>query len=154
MAHRLADATSPYLNQHAANPIDWHVWGQDAFAEAARRNVPVLVSIGYATCHWCHVMAEESFSDPELGQLANESVVAIKVDREELPAVDGFYMDALLAMRGQGGWPLTAFTTPDGRPFFAGTYFPPEPRDEIGRASCRERVELSVGGLTGKQKNG
>ena len=129
MAHRLADATSPYLNQHAANPIDWHVWGPDAFAEAARRNVPVLVSIGYATCHWCHVMAEESFSDPELGQLANESVVAIKVDREELPAVDGFYMDALLAMRGQGGWPLTAFTTPDGRPFFAGTYFPPEPRD-------------------------
>ena len=129
MANRLAHATSPYLNQHADNPIDWHVWGPEAFEEAARRDVPVLVSIGYATCHWCHVMARESFSDPELGALANESVVAIKVDREELPAVDGFYMDALLAMRGQGGWPLTVFTTPDSRPFFAGTYFPPQPRD-------------------------
>ena len=129
MANRLAHATSPYLNQHADNPIDWHVWGPEAFEEAARRDVPVLVSIGYATCHWCHVMARESFSEPQLGALANESVVAIKVDREELPAVDGFYMDALLAMRGQGGWPLTVFTTPDSRPFFAGTYFPPQPRD-------------------------
>jgi uncharacterized protein YyaL (SSP411 family) len=131
MANRLAHATSPYLNQHADNPIDWHVWGREAFEEAARRDVPVLVSIGYATCHWCHVMAHESFSDSELGALANESVVAIKVDREELPAVDGFYMDALLAMRGQGGWPLTVFTTPDSRPFFAGTYFPPQPRENM-----------------------
>lgn len=131
MAGQLADATSPYLVQHADNPIDWRVWSPEAFAEASRRDVPVMVSIGYATCHWCHVMARESFSDPELGALANDSVVAIKVDREELPAVDGFFMDALLAMRGQGGWPLTVFTTPDARPFFAGTYFPPQPRDGI-----------------------
>lgn len=127
MTNLLASSTSPYLRAHADNPVDWRPWGRDAFVEARDRDVPVLVSIGYSTCHWCHVMAAESFSDPEVGRLLGESVVAIKLDREELPAVDAFYMDALLAMRGQGGWPLNVFTSPDARPFFAGTYFPPEP---------------------------
>lgn len=127
MTNLLASSTSPYLRAHADNPVEWRPWGRAAFDEARDRDVPVLVSIGYSTCHWCHVMAAESFSDPEVGRLLGESVVAIKLDREELPAVDAFYMDALLAMRGQGGWPLNVFTTPDARPFFAGTYFPPEP---------------------------
>ncbi|SLM88609.1 thioredoxin domain-containing protein [Brevibacterium yomogidense] len=127
MTNLLASSTSPYLRAHAENPVQWRPWGRDAFVEARDRDVPVLVSIGYSTCHWCHVMAVESFSDPAVGRLLGESVVAIKLDREELPAVDAFYMDALLAMRGQGGWPLNVFTTPDARPFFAGTYFPPEP---------------------------
>ena len=127
MTNLLASSTSPYLRAHADNPVDWRPWGRAAFDEAQDRDVPVLVSIGYSTCHWCHVMAAESFSDPEVGRLLGESVVAIKLDREELPAVDAFYMDALLAMRGQGGWPLNVFTTPDARPFFAGTYFPSEP---------------------------
>ncbi|GAA4511596.1 thioredoxin domain-containing protein [Brevibacterium yomogidense] len=129
MTNQLASSTSPYLRAHADNPVEWRPWGRDAFVEARERDVPVLVSIGYSTCHWCHVMARESFSDPAVGELLRESIVAVKLDREELPAVDAFYMDALLAMRGQGGWPLNVFTTPDARPFFAGTYFPPEPRD-------------------------
>ncbi|SMY11574.1 thioredoxin domain-containing protein [Brevibacterium jeotgali] len=127
MTNLLSSSTSPYLRAHADNPVEWRPWGRAAFDEARDRDVPVLVSIGYSTCHWCHVMAAESFSDPEVGRLLGESVVAIKLDREELPAVDAFYMDALLAMRGQGGWPLNVFTTPDARPFFAGTYFPSEP---------------------------
>ncbi|WP_051297894.1 thioredoxin domain-containing protein [Brevibacterium album] len=126
--NRLGSSTSPYLLQHADNPVDWRQWGPEAFAEAAERDVPVMVSIGYSTCHWCHVMAAESFSDPVIGRRLREAVVAVKVDREELPGVDAHFMDALLAMRGQGGWPLTVFTTPQARPFFAGTYFPPEPR--------------------------
>ncbi len=128
MTNRLANATSPYLRQHADNPVDWWPWGPEAFAEAARRDVPVMVSIGYSTCHWCHVMAHESFSDPDIAARINEAVVPIKVDREELPAVDTYYMNALQAFRGQGGWPLTAFTDHAGIPFFAGTYFPAEAR--------------------------
>lgn len=125
---RLAGATSPYLRAHADQPVDWHPWGPEAFAEAKRRDVPVLVSIGYSTCHWCHVMARESFSDPAIAAQINEHFVAVKVDREELPAVDEQYMNALQAMRGHGGWPLTAFANADGVPFFLGTYFPPELR--------------------------
>lgn len=125
---RLAGATSPYLRAHADQPVDWHPWGPEAFAEAKRRDVPVMVSIGYSTCHWCHVMARESFSDPAIAAQINEHFVAVKVDREELPAVDEQYMNALQAMRGHGGWPLTAFADADGVPFFLGTYFPPEPR--------------------------
>lgn len=125
---RLAGATSPYLRAHADQPVDWHPWGAEAFAEAKRRDVPVMVSIGYSTCHWCHVMARESFSDPAIAAQINEHFVAVKVDREELPAVDEQYMNALQAMRGHGGWPLTAFADADGVPFFLGTYFPPEPR--------------------------
>lgn len=127
-ANRLAGATSPYLRAHADQPVDWHPWGAEAFAEAKRRDVPVMVSIGYSTCHWCHVMARESFSDPAVAAQINEHFVAVKVDREELPAVDEQYMNALQAMRGHGGWPLTAFADADGVPFFLGTYFPPQPR--------------------------
>ncbi|MBD8610475.1 thioredoxin domain-containing protein [Frigoribacterium sp. CFBP 13729] len=127
MTNRLADAVSPYLRSHADNPVDWWPWGPEAFAEAARRDVPVLVSIGYSTCHWCHVMARESFSDPELAAHLNERFVAIKVDREEHPDVDSSYLAAASAFTPQLGWPLTVFTTPAGQAFFAGTYFPPQP---------------------------
>ena len=126
MADRLRNATSPYLLQHADNPVDWWPWSDDAFAEAARRNVPVLLSVGYSACHWCHVMAHESFEDGETAALMNEHLVSIKVDREERPDVDSVYMTATQAMTGQGGWPMTAFLTPDREPFYCGTYFPRE----------------------------
>ncbi|MEV4771002.1 thioredoxin domain-containing protein [Micromonospora humida] len=122
--NRLAQATSPYLLQHADNPVDWWPWCDEAFAEAKRRDVPVLISVGYAACHWCHVMAHESFEDETVGALVNAGFVAIKVDREERPDVDAVYMTATQAMTGQGGWPMTVFATPDGTPFFCGTYFP------------------------------
>jgi len=127
MTNRLSDAVSPYLRSHADNPVDWWAWGEQPFAEAARRGVPVFVSIGYATCHWCHVMARESFSDPELAGYLNEHFVAIKVDREEHPEVDAAYLAAASAFTGNLGWPLSVFTTPAGAAFFAGTYFPPRP---------------------------
>ncbi len=119
---------SPYLLQHAHNPVDWSPWGDEAFQRAKERNVPVLVSIGYATCHWCHVMERESFEDPRLAELLNASFVAIKVDREERPDVDSIYMQAVQALGQQGGWPLNVFVTPEGVPFYGGTYFPPQPR--------------------------
>jgi len=126
-ANRLAHATSPYLLQHAYNPVDWHEWGEDAFAKAKRENKPIFLSIGYAACHWCHVMAHESFENDAIAAILNRHFVCIKVDREERPDVDEIYMQATLAMNnGQGGWPMTVFLTPDRRPFFAGTYFPPE----------------------------
>ena len=128
MTSRLADAASPYLRAHARNPVPWHPWGAAAFDEARRRDVPVLVSIGYSTCHWCHVMARESFEDAAIGALVADGFVAIKVDREEHPEVDAAYLAAAAAFTPSLGWPLTVFATPDGRPFFAGTYFPPEPR--------------------------
>jgi hypothetical protein len=122
--NRLGSATSPYLLQHASNPVDWWPWGGDAFSEAKRRDVPVIISVGYAACHWCHVMAHESFEDEAVGRLMNDNFVSIKVDREERPDVDAVYMTATQAMTGQGGWPMTVFATPDGTPFFCGTYFP------------------------------
>jgi uncharacterized protein YyaL (SSP411 family) len=125
MPNRLKDALSPYLRAHADNPVDWFPWGEDAFAEARRRDVPVLVSIGYATCHWCHVMARESFSNPETARLINEWFVAVKVDREEHPEVDASFLAAASAFTRELGWPLTVFATPEGRTFYAGTYFPP-----------------------------
>jgi uncharacterized protein YyaL (SSP411 family) len=125
--NRLATATSPYLLQHADNPVDWREWGEEAFAEARRRDVPVLVSVGYAACHWCHVMAHESFEDEATAAQMNEGFVCVKVDREERPDVDSVYMTATQAMTGQGGWPMTVFTTPEGKPFYCGTYFPPRP---------------------------
>ena len=128
MANRLTDSTSPYLQQHADNPVDWWEWGEDAFAEARRRDVPIFLSIGYSACHWCHVMAHESFEDEPTAELLNEHFVSIKVDREERPDVDSVYMDATVALTGHGGWPMTVFIDHDGRPFYAGTYFPPEPR--------------------------
>ena len=127
MPNRLASATSPYLLQHADNPVDWREWGEEAFAEARERDVPVLVSVGYAACHWCHVMAHESFEDAATAAQMNEHFVCVKVDREERPDVDSVYMTATQAMTGHGGWPMTVFTTPDGRPFYCGTYFPPRP---------------------------
>ncbi|BCJ70948.1 hypothetical protein CS0771_04920 [Catellatospora sp. IY07-71] len=122
--NRLGDATSPYLLQHADNPVHWWPWSEEAFAEAKRRDVPVLISVGYAACHWCHVMAHESFEDAVVGDLVNEHFVAIKVDREERPDVDAVYMSATQAMTGQGGWPMTIFAAPDGKPFLCGTYYP------------------------------
>ncbi|MGO4534339.1 thioredoxin domain-containing protein [Leifsonia sp. 2MCAF36] len=139
MSNRLADAISPYLRAHADNPVDWYPWGADAFAEARRRDVPVMVSIGYATCHWCHVMARESFSDPATAEELNARFVAIKVDREEHPDVDAAYLSAASAFTGNLGWPLTVFATPEGRAFFAGTYFPPQP--VAGRASFRQVLD-------------
>ena len=128
MPNRLIAATSPYLLQHADNPVDWQEWSPDAFEEARRRDVPVFLSIGYSACHWCHVMAHESFEDPVAAQVLNDLFVSIKVDREERPDIDAVYMDATVALTGQGGWPMSVFLDHEGRPFFAGTYFPPEPR--------------------------
>jgi uncharacterized protein len=126
--NRLAQETSPYLLQHAGNPVDWHPWGEDALGRARAEGKPLLVSIGYSSCHWCHVMERESFEDEATAADMNELFVNVKVDREERPDVDAVYMDAVVALTGQGGWPLTVFLTPDGEPFFGGTYFPPEPR--------------------------
>src|SRR3954468_11491447 len=124
----LRHATSPYLLQHAENPVHWRVWGPEALAEAEALNRPILLSVGYSACHWCHVMAHESFEDPETAALMNRLFVNIKVDREERPDLDAVYMNAVVSMTGQGGWPMTVFLMPDGRPFYGGTYFPPAPR--------------------------
>jgi uncharacterized protein len=139
MANRLADATSPYLLQHADNPVDWWPWSEEAFEEARRRDVPVLLSVGYAACHWCHVMAHESFEDAAVASFLNENFVSVKVDREERPDVDAVYMEVTQAMTGQGGWPMTVFLTPDARPFHAGTYYPPSPRP--GMPSFTQLIE-------------
>jgi uncharacterized protein YyaL (SSP411 family) len=128
VANRLAQETSPYLRQHAENPVDWYAWGEDAFAAARERDVPVFVSVGYSSCHWCHVMAHESFEDAETGALMNDLFVNVKVDREERPDVDAIYMQAVQALSGRGGWPMSVWCTADGRPFYAGTYFPNEER--------------------------
>jgi uncharacterized protein len=147
MANRLKTATSPYLLQHADNPVDWWPWSEDAFAEARRRDVPVMLSVGYAACHWCHVMAHESFEDPATAAIVNDNVVAIKVDREERPDVDAVYMTATTAMTGQGGWPMTVFMTPDGDPFYCGTYFP-KPQftrliEAVGQAWRSDRSQVA-----------
>jgi uncharacterized protein YyaL (SSP411 family) len=126
--NRLAQETSPYLLQHAANPVDWYPWGDEALARARAEDRPILLSIGYAACHWCHVMERESFEDHLTARVMNERFVCVKVDREERPDLDSIYMDAVVALTGQGGWPMTVFLTPAGEPFFGGTYFPPEPR--------------------------
>jgi uncharacterized protein len=134
--NRLASATSPYLLQHKDNPVNWWEWGDEAFAEARRRDVPVLLSVGYAACHWCHVMAHESFEDPATAAQMNAGFVCVKVDREERPDVDAVYMEATVALTGHGGWPMTVFLTPDGHTFQAGTYYPPQPRQ--GMPSFRQ----------------
>ena len=126
--NRLADETSPYLLQHAENPVEWYPWGEEALERARREDKPILLSIGYAACHWCHVMAHESFEDEETAAVMNERFVNVKVDREERPDLDSLYMDAVVAMTGHGGWPMTVFLLPSGEPFLGGTYFPPEPR--------------------------
>jgi uncharacterized protein YyaL (SSP411 family) len=156
MPNRLATATSPYLLQHADNPVEWREWGEEAFAEARARDVPVLVSVGYAACHWCHVMAHESFEDEATAAEMNEGFVCVKVDREERPDVDSVYMTATQALTGHGGWPMTVFTTPDGHPFYCGTYFPPRPAHgmpsfrqvlaAVGDAWVNRRSELETAG--------
>ncbi|MFE1031504.1 thioredoxin domain-containing protein [Streptomyces sp. NPDC058807] len=139
MANRLAQATSPYLLQHAENPVDWWPWESGAFEEARRRDVPVLLSVGYSACHWCHVMAHESFEDDDTATFMNGHFVSVKVDREERPDVDAVYMEAVQAATGQGGWPMTVFLTPDAEPFYFGTYYPPEPRH--GMPSFRQVLQ-------------
>ena len=139
--NRLAQSTSPYLLQHANNPVDWYPWSQEALARARELDRPILLSVGYAACHWCHVMERESFEDDETAALMNEHFVSVKVDREERPDVDAIYMDAVQSMTGQGGWPMTVFLTPEGQPFYAGTYFPNE--DRYGMPSFR-RVLAAV----------
>ena len=126
--NRLAQETSPYLRQHADNPVDWYPWGPEAFDRAKAEDRPILLSVGYSACHWCHVMAHESFEDPNIAAVMNKLFVNVKVDREERPDVDAVYMDAVQALSGRGGWPMTVFLSPDGRPFFGGTYFPPTDR--------------------------
>ena len=166
MANALAQESSPYLRQHAGNPVDWLPWSPEAFARARRRDVPVLVSIGYSACHWCHVMERESFEDPATAAVMNTEFVCVKVDREERPDVDAIYMDAVQGMTGHGGWPLNVFLTPEQLPFYGGTYYPPEPRQgmpawtqvlqaiaeswrengaEIRRSSERLRAQLTAG---------
>src|SRR3954470_2844243 len=161
MPNRLAGATSPYLLQHAENPVDWWEWGPEAFEEARRLSKPLLISIGYAACHWCHGMAHESFEDPATAAQMNAGFVCVKVDREERPDVDSVYMAATQALTGSGGWPMTVFTTPDGAPFYCGTYFPPRPhpgmpsfRQVLGAVSdawTNQRAELEqAGGRSGE----
>lgn len=166
VANLLNRSTSPYLRQHADNPVHWREWTPEALADAAARDVPIMLSIGYAACHWCHVMAHESFEDREVAALANANFVCIKVDREERPDLDAVYMNATVALTGQGGWPMTCFLTPDGRPFFCGTYYPKpnfmqlltavaetwrDRRDEVEKASDQITTELRkmAGGLPG-----
>jgi uncharacterized protein len=141
MTNRLAEETSPYLLQHRENPVDWYPWGEEARTRAREEEKPILLSIGYSACHWCHVMERESFEDPEVAALMNERFVCIKVDREERPDVDDIYMEAIQSMTGQGGWPLTAFLDSEGVPFYGGTYFPPEPRQ--GMPSFRQVLEAT-----------
>ncbi|MBN2126264.1 MAG: thioredoxin domain-containing protein, partial [Deltaproteobacteria bacterium] len=143
-ANRLIREKSPYLLQHAHNPVDWHPWGEEAFEQAKQDDKPVFLSIGYSTCHWCHVMEKESFEDPEAAALMNEHFVSIKVDREERPDLDHVYMTVCQMMTGSGGWPLTIVMTPDRRPFFAGTYIPRESR--FGRTGMLELVPR-IGGI-------
>src|SRR5438034_5392396 len=126
--NRLLKETSPYLLQHAHNPVDWYPWGEQAFAKAKKENKPLLLSIGYSACHWCHVMAHESFENEEIAQLMNDNFINIKVDREERPDLDQIYMSAVQMLTHHGGWPMTVFLTPEGVPFYGGTYFPPEDR--------------------------
>lgn len=150
MPNRLANETSPYLLQHAKNPVDWYPWGDEAFARARDQERPILLSVGYSACHWCHVMAHESFEDPETARLMNDWFVNIKVDREERPDVDSVYMTAVQAMTGQGGWPMTVFLTPDGRPFYGGTYFPPS--DNHGRPGFPRVLEALHNAWTGERE--
>src|SRR5688572_30846155 len=137
--NRLAKEKSPYLLQHQHNPVDWYAWGAEAFEKAKKENKPILLSIGYSTCHWCHVMERESFEDATLAKFLNEHFVPIKIDREERPDVDKIYMTAMQAMGLGGGWPLNAFLTPERKPFYGGTYFPPQPK--YGRPSFLQVLE-------------
>src|SRR3989440_1200762 len=139
MPNRLAKESSPYLLQHQNNPVDWFPWGSEAIEKAGRENKPIFLSIGYSTCHWCHVMERESFEDEKIGKFLNEHFVSIKVDREERPDVDKIYMTFVQSTTGSGGWPMSVFLTPDLKPFFGGTYFPPDNR--YGRPSFLQLLQ-------------
>nr|MDQ3724771.1 thioredoxin domain-containing protein [Actinomycetota bacterium] len=142
MSNRLAQETSPYLLQHKDNPVDWYPWGPEALALAREEDKPILLSVGYSACHWCHVMERESFEDDETAAYMNEHFVNVKVDREERPDVDAIYMEAVQAISGHGGWPMTVFLDPDGVPFYGGTYFPPD--ESRGMPSFRMVMEAVV----------
>ena len=150
MANRLARETSPYLLQHSDNPVDWYPWGEEALARARDEDRPILLSVGYSACHWCHVMERESFEDPETAAYMNEHFVNVKVDREERPDVDAIYMEAVQAMTGHGGWPMTVFLDPDGVPFYGGTYFPPD--ESRGMPSFRMVMEAVVDAFERKRE--
>src|SRR3712207_5128395 len=162
MPNALARETSPYLLQHKDNPVDWLPWGEEALARSKAEDKPILVSIGYSACHWCHVMERESFEDEQTAALMNERYVCVKVDREERPDVDALYMEAVQAMTGHGGWPLNVFITPDEVPFYGGTYFPPEPRqgmpswaqvlEAVGLAWTERREEIAEQGARMAQR--
>src|SRR5690349_16032169 len=150
MPNRLAAETSPYLLQHKDNPVDWYPWGDEALARARELDRPLIVSIGYSSCHWCHVMERESFEDPETAAYMNEHFVPVKVDREERPDVDAIYMEAVQSMTGHGGWPMTVFLDPDGVPFYGGTYFPPD--EGRGMPSFRMVMEAVVDAFETKRE--
>jgi len=150
VSNRLATETSPYLRQHCENPVDWYPWGDEALAKAQAEDLPILLSVGYSACHWCHVMERESFEDPETAAYMNKHFVSIKVDREERPDVDALYMEAVQAISGHGGWPMTVFLDPDGVPFYGGTYFPPD--ESRGMPSFRMVMEAVVDAFTGKRE--
>src|SRR3712207_3550220 len=155
MPNRLANETSPYLLQHKDNPVDWFPWGEEALTRAREEDRPILLSIGYSSCHWCHVMERESFEDPDVAAVMNEHFVCVKLDREERPDIDAIYMEACVAMNGHGGWPLNVFLTPEQVPFYAGTYFPPD--DGRGLPSWRrvlEAVPRAWGTARGKNRAG
>ncbi|MEX2364677.1 MAG: thioredoxin domain-containing protein, partial [Balneolaceae bacterium] len=147
MPNKLSTEKSPYLQQHQENPVDWFPWGDEAFEKAKQEDKPVFLSIGYATCHWCHVMAHESFEDPEIGKLMNEAFINIKVDREERPDIDSTYMTVCQMLTGQGGWPLTIVMTPEKEPFFAATYIPKDAK--FNRIGLRQLIP----GIKGMWKN-
>src|SRR4051794_22430536 len=149
MANRLARETSPYLRQHRENPVDWYPWGEEALERARQEDRPILLSVGYSACHWCHVMERESFEDPETAAYMNAHFVNVKVDREERPDVDAIYMEAVQAISGQGGWPMTVFLDPDGVPFYGGTYFPPD--ESRGMPSFRMVMEAVVDAFARKR---
>src|ERR1700730_5518442 len=150
MTNRLAQETSPYLLEHADNPVDWYPWGPEALARGRTEHKPILLSIGYSACHWCHVMARESFEDPQTAASINRDFVAVKVDREERPDLDQVYMRAVQAMTGSGGWPMTVFLLPDGTPFFAGTYFPSSER--FGMPSFRRVLAAVADAFANRQQ--
>jgi uncharacterized protein len=150
MANRLERETSPYLFQHRDNPVDWYPWGEKALSRARDEDRPILLSVGYSACHWCHVMERESFEDAETASYMNEHFVNVKVDREERPDVDALYMEAVQAISGQGGWPMTVFLDPDGVPFYGGTYFPPD--DGRGMPSFRMVMEAVVDAFEHKRE--
>src|SRR4051794_27292938 len=150
MANSLARETSPYLLQHSENPVDWYPWGEEALARAREQDRPILLSVGYSACHWCHVMERESFEDPGTAAYMNEHFVNVKVDREERPDVDAIYMEAVQQISGQGGWPMTVFLDPDGVPFFGGTYFPPD--ESRGMPSFRMVMEAVLDAFERKRE--